>query len=87
MSDVSRKVVPDKRSLTRERPLTKALNPFTAAACKIYGPNSIFYGPITHLLSKLYVLMKTFSNPGAKKKRIRLNGFKFSTFIGRFQVT
>ena len=37
-SDVSRKVVPDKRSLNRERPLTKALNPFTAAACKIYGP-------------------------------------------------
>ena len=33
-SDVSRKVVPDKRSLNRERPLTKALNPFTAAHVK-----------------------------------------------------
>ena len=38
MSDVSRKVVPNKRNLNRERPLTKLLNPFTAAACKIYGP-------------------------------------------------
>ena len=35
---MSRKVVPDKTSLKRERPLIKAHNPFTAAACKIYGP-------------------------------------------------
>ena len=37
----------------------------------------------------LYVLMKIFSHPGAKNKNKtkRLNGLKFSTFIGRFQVT
>ena len=47
----------------------------------------IFSGPVTHLLSMLCVLMKILSNASAKKKTKRLKGFKFRSFIGRFQVT
>ena len=49
--------------------------------------NSIFSGPITHLLSMLCVLMKIPSLASAKKKTKRLKGFKFGTLVGRFQVT
>ena len=35
----------------------------------------------------LCVLMKILSNASAKKKTKRLKGFKFRSFIGRFQVT
>ena len=49
--------------------------------------NSTFSSPITHLLSVRCVLMKILSKASAKKKTERLKGFKFCTFIGRFQVT
>ena len=53
------------------------INPFTAPTCKISGlkdartrlKNSIFSGPITHLLSMPRVLMKAFSHASAKKKK------------------
>ena len=47
---------------------SSGLNPFTASACKMSGlndANSIFSGPIAHLLSMMCVLIKTkfFLNP------------------------
>ena len=35
----------------------------------------------------LCVLMKIFSHASVKKKKKGLKGFRFCTFIGRFQVT
>ena len=51
--------------------------------------NSIFSGPVTHLLSMLRVLTKILSHAGEEKKKTKnLKGFKFRTLInGRFQVT
>ena len=48
--------------------------------------NSIFSGPITRLLSMLWVLMEILSHASAKKQTKRLKSFKFGTFMGRFQV-
>ena len=71
-------------------------NPFTAPACKIFGLKAARthlqrvycpVGPITHLLSVLWVWMKILSLAGAKNKIKRLKGFKFRPFTGRFQVT
>ena len=72
-----------------------SLNPITAPACKISGlkdartrlKNSIFSGPITHLLSMLCVVIKVLSHASAKRKQNGLKGFKFPTFIGHFQAT
>ena len=63
-------------------------NPFTLApACTISGlkkcadapANSNFFGPITHLLSMLCVLMKIVSRPCAKMKKkglkVKVQGF------------
>ena len=71
------------------------INPFAAPACKklqpercTYAPaNSLFSGPITHLLPTLCLLMKLLSHSGVKKNTKRFKGFKLGTFIGRFQVT
>ena len=49
--------------------------------------NSIFSGPLTRLLSMLCVLMKILSRAIEKKKTKRPEGFRFHTFIGRFQAT
>ena len=51
--------------------------------------NSIFSGPITHLLSMLCVFTKILVQVSAKKqtKRRKNKSFKFRTFIGRFQLT
>ena len=52
----------------------QGFNPFTAQACKISErctdapANSIFSGPVTHLLSMLYILMTIISHPGANKE-------------------
>ena len=72
--------------------LKPVLNPFTAPAGYISGltdawtplKNSIFSGPITHLLSVLCVLIKVLLRTGAKKKTKRLKGFKFHASIRRF---
>ena len=71
------------------------INPFTAAACEISGlkdapdaaANSIFSGPVTHLLSVLCVLLKILSDAGAKKKTKSCKTSNSLNFIGRFQVT
>ena len=71
------------------------INPFTTTACNISGLKAAgtclqtvyFFGPITHLLSVLCVLTKVLSHSNTKKKTKRLRGFKFRTFIGRFQAT
>ena len=49
--------------------------------------NGVFSGPITHLLSMLYIVIKLLSPADTKKKAKRIKGFKLGTFIGRFQVT
>ena len=49
--------------------------------------NSIFSGPITHLLSVLYGLIKFLSHVDAKKKTKRLKGFRLDAFTGRFEMT
>ena len=54
--------------------------------CMHASANSIFSGPVTHLLSMLWVLMKTISHASAKKKTKRVKRFKFGTFIDSFQV-
>ena len=64
------------------------INPSTVPACEISvvercmdAPvNGIFYDPEAHLFSTLRVLMKILSYAIAKK------GFKFRTFIDRFQM-
>ena len=72
------------------------INPFTAQACTISGLKDAqmrlqrffcFFVFVTHLLSVLCVLMKIFLPASAKKKTKRLEGFKFHTFAGRFQMT
>ena len=71
------------------------INPFAAPVCNISGlkdarnapAKRVFSGPIVHLLLMLHGLMKILSYDGAKKKTKRLKGFKFGTFIGRFQMT
>ena len=48
----------------------------------------MFSGPIAHLLSvlpMLCVLMKILSYASAKKNTKMLKGFKFGTFIARFE--
>ena len=50
---------------------------FRAERCTDAPPNSIFSGPITHLLSVLRVLMKILSHASAKKKT---KGLKVSDF-------
>ena len=45
--------------------------------------DSIFDDPVTHLLSRLYILIELFSRAHAQGGE-ELNGFKFATFIGRF---
>ena len=59
---------------------------FPAERCTDAPVNSIFSGSLTHLLSLLCVLMKSFHMPARKNKQKRLKGFKFPTFAGRFQV-
>ena len=62
------------------------LNPFTAPACKISGlkdagtslQNSIFFAPITRLLSMLCIVVKVLSRTSAKTKRQK--GFRVSNF-------
>ena len=49
--------------------------------------NSRYSGSITYLLSVLCVLINIISHASAKKKAKGLKGFKFRTFIGRFQAT
>ena len=74
---------------------SKVFNPFTAPACNISGlkdaravpANSIFSGPIPHLLSMQCILMKILSDANEKKKTKRLKGFRFDTFIGPFWMT
>ena len=49
-----------------------------------YTPtNSILDGPVTNLLSILYVLIEVLSRAHAKEQK-SLNDFKFVIFIGRF---
>ena len=60
---------------------------FRAERCTDAPANSIFSGPMTHLLSVLCVSVKILSHASAKKKTKRLKDFKFRTFIGGFQVT
>ena len=76
--------------------LIVSFNPFTAPAGEISGlkdagthapANSTFSGPVAHLLSRLCVLIKILSHAGATKKAKRLKGFRFGTFIARFQAT
>jgi len=79
--------------LHRPKVLDAGINPFTAQpvkcpgwkmkgrACKQYILRSCNY-----LLSTLCVLMKILSHTGAKKKKKRLKGFRFRTFIGRFHL-
>ena len=69
-----------------------SINPFTAQPVKLRAEictdapaHSIFSGPVTHLLSVLYILMKIHSHASAKEKTKRLKGFQFCSFIGRFQ--
>ena len=72
-----------------------SFNPFTAPACTISGlkgarmslKNSLVSGLRTNLFSVLWVLMKTLSHAGAKKKTKRFQHFRLCTFIGCFQVT
>ena len=52
-----------------------------ACTCK---QNSIFSGPITHLFSMLCILMKILFTCWCEK--VKKKGFKFGTFIGRFQM-
>ena len=70
------------------------INPFTAPACKV----SVLKDAGTRLQKVVYFwyyntstfkqrfLVKVLSKASAKKKAKRLKGFKFRTFIGRFQV-
>ena len=46
--------------------------------------NSIFDGPVTNLFSVLCILTEILSRTHAKVGK-GLNGFKFGTFVGRFQ--
>ena len=49
-----------------------------------YTPaNSIFDGPVTNLLSVLYILIEVLSFAHAKGKKV-LNDFKFGIFMGHF---
>ena len=41
---------------------------------------------LTHLLSMLCIMMKSFHMAVPKQKTKRLTGFRFRTFLGRFQV-
>ena len=81
------------------------INLFTAPACSISGLKSthtrlktVFSGPITNLISIVWILMEIYSHANAKKQKQkhnnkqtkpqeRLKHFKFPTFIGCFQVT
>ena len=66
------------------------LNPFTVPTCKISGLKDARMHLQTGLqliyFQILEVLMKVLFHASAKKETKRLNGFKFDTFIGRFQV-
>ena len=59
---------------------------FPAERCTDAPANSMFSGPVTHLLSVLCVLMELLSRASAKKRTKRLQGFKFRAFIGRFEM-
>ena len=75
-------------------------NPFTAPACTISGLNdtrkrlqTVYFPVLLHLFSMLCgVLMEFLSHASPKrrkkeKKKKRFKGFKFRTFMGRFQMT
>ena len=62
------------------------VNPFHCSGLKSAHDtpaNSIFDGPITNLLSILYIFIESLSRAHAKPPK-GLNGFKFGTFIGHF---
>ena len=69
------------------------VNPFTAPDCQISGlksahikpADSIFDGPVAKPLSMLCILTEIFPPAHAKGQK-SLDGFKFCTFIGRFQT-
>ena len=73
------------RERERERLLLEPLiSPFTAPACQISGltdapASSVFSGPITHLLSMLYVLIKNSFHMPLQAKR-RRKGLRVSNF-------
>ena len=60
---------------------------FRGLLCTDAPSDSVFSGPVTHLLLMLCVLMKILSHASAKTKTKRLKGFKFRTFNCRFEVT
>ena len=74
----------DGRGVSQLTPSLPQAVQFPGKRCTDALVKSIFSGPTTHLLS---ILMKLLSHVSAKKKTKRLKGFKFRTFIGRFQVT
>ena len=49
--------------------------------------NSVFSSPIASTFNAICYVMKILLHASAEKKMERLKGFKFWTFIGRFQVT
>ena len=71
--------------------MEKVINPLTAPAQKLSGlksahihpANSILDGPITTLLSILFLLVEVLSRAQVKRGE-SLNDFKSDTFIGRF---
>ena len=67
--------------------LPQPVKNFRAQRCTDAPANSLFSGPVTHLFSMLWVLMKILSHANVKKKTKMPKSFKFRNFIGCFQVT
>ena len=77
------------------------INPFTAQACEISGLNDAHmhlqtvYFPVLYFITSFFSAMQLNENPfthqcGKKESKKALGfqqGFRFHTFIGRFQVT
>ena len=71
------------------------INPFTSPACTISGLNNartrlktVYFPVLYHLFSVSCILMEILLHASAKKQKTqRLNGFKFRTFMGLFQMT
>ena len=69
------------------------LNPFTALTCKIFRLKdawthlqTVYFPLLSHLLSMLCVSVKILSHDSVKNKTETVQGFRFCTFIGYFQV-
>ena len=80
---------------TIARPSQYKINPLTAPACQISGLKdartrlqTVYFPVLYHIYFQCYAFWgNPFRSLCKRKKAKRLKGFKFGTFIGRFQVT